>query len=305
MKLLSKLFNKVPIIKNIMKISTYYSSIRNNKLFKPPGHYYSPIPSLDEIRKNQYIIFGTPPKSIEGIDLNIEKQLLLLKELLPYYNELPPYKPKKQERLRYYYDNTEYKFSDAIILYCLIRYLKPKSIIEIGSGYSSCVMLDVNELYFDFSIKNTFIDPNPQRLLRLIKQTDINKIKLIKDMVQHVNLQEFSSLGENDILFVDSTHVSKTYSDVNHIIFNILPYIGSGVYIHFHDIFYPFEYPKKWVYEGRAWNEAYLLRAFLTNNDKFEVVYMNTYMEHFYEDFFTKNMPLCLSARGGSIWIRK
>jgi len=305
MKSFSKLINKVPIIKNIMKIFTYCSSIRKNKLFKPPGHFYSPIPSLDEIRKNQDKIFGTPPKSIEGIDLNIEKQLLLLKELLPYYNELLPYESEKQEGLRYYYQNSEYKYSDAIILFCLMRYLKPKRIIEIGSGYSSCVMLDTNEHHFDFSIENTFIDPNPQRLLRLIKPSDIKKINLITDMVQHVSPEEFSSLRENDILFIDSTHVSKTYSDVNHIIFNILPYIAPGVYIHFHDIFYPFEYPKKWVYEGRAWNEVYLLRAFLTNNEKFEVVYMNTYMEHFYEDFFSKNMPLCLSAKGGSLWIRK
>lgn len=120
-----------------------------------------------------------------------------------------------------------------------------------------------------------------------------------------MEIELFESLQANDILFIDSTHVCKTYSDVNRIFFEILPHLSSGVHIHFHDIFYPFEYPRKWVYEGRAWNEAYLLRAFLQYNSAFQVVLMNTYMEHFFDTFFDQNMPLCMKAKGGSIWIQK
>src|SRR5690606_17050723 len=109
----------------------------------------------------------------------------------------------------------------------------------------------------------------------------------------------------NDILFIDSTHVSKINSDVNYIFFEILPRLASGVYIHFHDIFFPFEYPKAWVYEGRAWNEAYILRAFLQYNNAFSVVLMNTFMDQFHKSFFREHMPLCLINPGGSIWIRK
>ena len=123
--------------------------------------------------------------------------------------------------------------------------------------------------------------------------------------LQEIDIGEFEALDENDILFVDSTHVSKINSDVNRIFFEVLPRIRSGVHIHFHDIIYPFEYPKEWVYDGRAWNEAYMLRTFLQYNREFRVVLMNTFMERYYESFFREKMPLCLENPGGSIWIRK
>jgi hypothetical protein len=118
-------------------------------------------------------------------------------------------------------------------------------------------------------------------------------------------LDVFESLEKNDILFIDSTHVSRVDSDVNRALFEILPRLKSGVFVHFHDVFFPFEYPRQWVFEGRAWNELYMLRAFLQYNKGFNVVLMNTFMEHFHESFFRENMPLCLKNRGGSIWLEK
>ncbi len=124
-----------------------------------------------------------------------------------------------------------------------------------GSGYSSCLILDTNELFFDNAISCTFIEPYPGRLLSLLKEEDQKHYQLIQKNLQDIELTSFKELSPNDILFVDSTHVSKTNSDVNYLLFNILPSLNSGVLIHFHDIFYPFEYPKKWVYEGRAWKK--------------------------------------------------
>jgi hypothetical protein len=216
-----------------------------------------------------------------------------------------PFQPEKCEGLRYYFENPAYSYSDAILLHCMIRFLKPKRIIEVGSGFSSCMILDTNELFFAGSIVTTFIEPYPELLLSLIKDKDKSKIKTIPSRLQEVDLGEFEALQANDILFIDSTHVSKINSDVNCIFFDILPRLSSGVHVHFHDIFFPFEYPKDWVYEGRAWNEAYLLRAFLQYNSAFRVVLMNTFMEYFNESFFQQKMPLCLRNTGGSIWIRK
>jgi hypothetical protein len=130
-------------------------------------------------------------------------------------------------------------------------------------------------------------------------------VRIVPEPIQNVDLAMFEELAANDILFVDSTHVSKTGSDVNRIFFEILPALASGVYIHFHDIFYPFEYPMDWVYEGRAWNEAYMLRTFLQYNQAFEIVCFNTFLERFFRDFFVEHMPLCLKNTGGSIWLRK
>jgi len=272
--------------------------------FVPSGHFYSPIPSLDEIRRDEARIFGSWPSRIHGVDLHEQDQLALLHTLLSYYRELP-FHSEKREGLRYYFDNPTYSYSDAILLYCMIRYLKPKRIIEVGSGFSSCVTLDTNELFFDGSISTTFVEPYPKVLMSLLKETDKSRIRIIPSRLQDVDSREFEALDANDILFIDSTHVSKINSDVNVLLFEILPRLRENVYVHFHDIAYPFEYPKVWIHEGRAWNEAYLLRAFLSFNNAFRVVLMNTFMEHFHEWFFQQNMPLCLKNPGGSIWIRK
>jgi predicted O-methyltransferase YrrM len=270
----------------------------------PSGHFYSPIPSLEEVRKREEKIFFNIPKEILGIDLNVKRQLQLLHAFKKYYDEMP-FGIDKKKGLRFFFKNPSYSLSDAIFLYCMIRYTKPKRIIEIGSGFSSCIILDTNELFFDNSIKCTFIDPYPQLLLSLIKDTDLTRAEIIEQNLQDVEGDIFSELSDSDILFIDSTHVSKIDSDVNHIFFKILPRLNYGAYIHFHDIFYPFEYPKEWVYEGLAWNEAYLLRAFLQYNSEFKIQFFNTYLDGFYSDTFSDRMPTPLKYVGASIWLRK
>jgi hypothetical protein len=270
----------------------------------PPGHFYSPIPSLSEIEQDDSRIFANIPRSISGIELHESDQLKLLESFCRYYHSMP-FPPHKTEGLRYYFENPAYSYSDAIFLYCMIRHLKPRKVVEIGSGFSSCATLDINELLFNGSLELTFIEPYPDLLISLIKEEDKNKIKVIPKRLQDVGLNEFEMLEANDVLFIDSTHVSKINSDVNRIFFAILPMLSPGVHIHFHDVFFPFEYPRDWIYEGRAWNEIYMLRAFLQFNSKFRIVLMNTFMEHFHGPFFREKMPLCLKNPGGSIWIRK
>ena len=279
-------------------------STNGGRQFVPPGHFYSPIPALDDIRGNEGSIFGNVSGQIRGINLREAEQLQLLGSLKKYYDELP-FRAQKTPDLRYFFEAPNYSYSDAIFLYCMIRHAMPGRIIEVGSGYSSCVMLDTSDLFFNGNIVTTFIDPYPELLLSQINENDRDRIRIIGSRIQDVDLAEFESLEAGDILFIDSTHVSKVYSDVNLLFFEILPRVNEGVFIHFHDIFYPFEYPREWIYEGRAWNEAYLLRAFLQYNSSFRIVLMNTFLERFHRDFFVQAMPLCLKNPGGSIWIRK
>jgi hypothetical protein len=187
----------------------------------------------------------------------------------------------------------------------MIRHVKPKKIIEVGSGYSSAAALDTDELFFDNAIKCTFIEPYPELLLSLMKEGDKDRATIISSKLQSVSLNVFSELSAGDILFIDSTHVSKTNSDVNYVFFELLPSLAEGVYIHIHDIMFPFEYPKEWVYEGRAWNEAYLLRAFLQYNSTFEIVFFYNFLQYFHRERFADAMPLILKNPGGSIWLRK
>jgi hypothetical protein len=111
-------------------------------------------------------------------------------------------------------------------------------------------------------------------------------------------------LKANDILFIDSTHVSKTNSDVNYLFFEILPRLQTGVLVHIHDIFFPFDYPREWILEGRSWNEAYLLRAFLQYNPRFEIVLFNDYLQTLHWDSFARLLPRFSKDGGGSVWLQ-
>jgi len=187
----------------------------------------------------------------------------------------------------------------------MMRHASPKRIVEIGSGYSSCVALDTNELFFDNQIACVFIDPNTNLLLSLIRAEDRSRVTIIPQRVQDVSLEVFRTLEANDFLFIDSTHVAKIGSDVNDIMTRILPALQVGVYVHFHDVPYPFEYFRDWIEEGRAWNEAYMVRAFLSFNSAYEIVFFNTFLERFHRERFAALMPLCLRNEGGSLWIRR
>ncbi len=186
-----------------------------------------------------------------------------------------------------------------------MRHLRPRRIIEVGSGYSSCVILDTNELYFEGKIECTFIDPYPRLLRSLLKRGDADRCPVIARNLQDVDLAAFAPLEAGDILFIDSSHVAKVNSDVNYVFAHILPSLARGVVVHFHDIFYPFEYPKVWVYRGIAWNEAYVLRAFLQYNSAFEILLFNSFLWQFHEHRVVWAMPLCANNPGASLWLRK
>jgi len=266
------------------------------------GNFYSPIPSTKDINKHDFN--AALPQTIPGIDLNADEQLQLLNSFETYYKELP-FPDQKSGDFRYFYQNEAYGYSDAIFLYSMIRLLKPKKLIEVGSGYSSSVTLDTNEKFMDNSIDCIFIEPYPQRLESLLKDNDKENVTIHKKFLQDVPLNVFKELKENDILFIDSTHVSKFNSDVNYLFNEILPALASGVYIHIHDVFYPFEYPKDYFLEKRAWNEQYTLRAFLQYNSAFKIVLFNTYLESMFEDKIKSRFPLLYKNTGGSIWLKK
>lgn len=269
----------------------------------PPGHVLSPIHSAEEVRAREELLYAIP-RLMPGISLNEAGQLRLFDELLQYYPDLPFSAQQSTDR-RYWFENPAYSYSDAILLYCMMRHLHPRKIVEVGSGYSSAAMLDTNELFFANSIDCIFIDPKPELVRSLIRADDFARIRIVEEQVQDIGLELFDELAENDILFVDSSHVSKVGSDVNHLFFNVLPRLQSGVFVHFHDIFYPFEYPLDWVYEGRAWNEVYVLRAFLQYNQEFEIQLFNTFIDWFHKEKYFADMPLVQKNTGGSIWLKK
>lgn len=298
---------RIPVINFFANFLYMTLSIVRNKalkplIFSPPGHFYSPIPSMQDI---ETLDINEDKTHINGIDINTNSQIQLLEKFKCYYSDLLYGKTPSTHTLRYNYSNPYFGEGDAIILYCMLRHFEPKRVIEIGSGYSSALMLDTNEYFFSGSIDLTFIDPYPKRLLKLLSKEDISNNHIIQQNVQKTNLDNYLSLVENDILFVDSSHVIKAGSDVCHIIFNILPKLHKGVLIHFHDILWPFEYPKNWLKQGIAWNEAYALRAFLQHNTHYEILYFNDFISSQHKHLLQTNLPECCKNPGGSLWLRK
>ena len=155
-----------------------YNDVKIYKKGYPPGHYYSPVVSVDEVRLHAEKIFN-PEAALHGIDLNTEGQTVLLHQLKENYAEVP-YLDADVKGLRYYFNNNTFEYADAIFLHLMIRHLKPKRIIEIGSGFSSAVMMDTNELYFNNSIQLTFVEPYLERLQQLMKPGDEQLMNLVQ-----------------------------------------------------------------------------------------------------------------------------
>ena len=263
-----------------------------------PGFYYSTIPSEEDLIKYGPKIWND--KELLGIDLNLDSQLELFHSFSEFYKELP-FPADPEIGFNYYFNNPAYSYFDGFVLYSMIRKLKPKNIIEIGSGWSSCLMEDINKLYFDGLINITHIEPHPETLKTLIK----DKINLIPSNLQDVGLEYFKLLKAGDILFIDSSHVSKIGSDVNYLIHEILPSLDPGVIIHFHDIFYNFEYPKEWINQGWFWNEQYILRAFLEYNQNFSIQLFNSYIGKYYREQFIDSFPVAFLNNGSSLLLKK
>ncbi|HEX6160710.1 MAG TPA: class I SAM-dependent methyltransferase, partial [Thermoanaerobaculia bacterium] len=252
------------------------ASLAHWKTWMSPGHFYSPIPNLDEVRSREAKIWPPVPRTVPGIELNAGAQVATLGELAKFYPELPFPRTRTEGGPRYWFDNSAYSYGDAIFLYSMLRHVRPKRVIEVGSGFSSAVMLDTRERFLGDDVQLTFIDPDVSTLNALLRPGD--RAAVIPARVQDVPPATFDELQAGDILFIDSTHVAKTGSDVNTILFDIVPRIASGVYVHFHDIFWPFEYPADWLAERRDWTEIYLLQALLAGSSDWEVVLFSSWL---------------------------
>lgn len=274
----------------------------NGKTPYPPGHFYSPIPDPKEID-----IYSTAQKLSEphfpDINFRHEEQLTLAKELCNYYAELP-FKDSNARTTRYQFDQSYFCYADAIFLYSFLRHFRPKNIIEIGSGYSTAVMLDTIE---KFKLNETYIrciEPFPERLKGLLREGDAHRLNIIEDRAQNC-IELLKQLEPSDLLFIDSSHVCKFGSDVHFYLFQLFPIVKPGVFIHIHDIFKYFEYPRKWINDGRYWNESYIMRAFLSCNNCYDIIlFINSLVES-NKSFFESNMPLCLKNTGGSLYLKK
>lgn len=272
-------------------------------LLFPIGHFYSPIANPADIRARERKIW-MPTDEMPGIDLCIADQLTLLSQLKPYTASINYPVEQPRDSTTYFYGNDQYPVLDAEFLYAALCHFKPKSMIEVGSGFSSLITADVNRRKLGSKLDFSCIEPFPRQFL--IDGVD-GITRLVRKKVEDVELSFFDRLESGDILFIDSSHVSKVGSDVNYLFFEVLPRLKKGVMVHVHDIFLPDEYPKSWVIDqGRNWNEQYLLRSFLQFNAEWKVIWAAHFMGTRYTAAVQETFPRYPKlGGGGSFWITR
>jgi hypothetical protein len=264
------------------KLAGQLESLQNEALRQSrylPGHYYSTIPDWQAVGTE----VGNPLENVNlrGIDLNDEKQLALL---TGFVDSLGSDFWKEGGNLvgpRYQWPNNFFHWTDAGLLTHIISHYRPRRIVEVGCGYSSAVVSDTVDRHgLDLPGGRVLIDPDFSRTRSLIPQEEISRCTLHEKKVQDAGVEEYLLLSAGDILLIDSSHVTKHGSDVNFLIFEVLPQLASGVIVHFHDVFVPFDYPASWYAERRGWNEAFLLRAFLQFNADFKILAFADFLRH-------------------------
>jgi hypothetical protein len=264
-------------------------------MWMPPGHYYSPVPSAADAQR---AISGRR-RIVEGVQLNEQVQLSLVQGLAPMWSQTPRdnrYIPDKAAGM--------YPLSDAAVYSSILRNFRPRHVLEIGSGFSSAVALDTVGRW-DLDTRFTFVEPYPARLLGLLTASDHRTTSLRREPVQETPMAFFEELSADDILFVDSTHVAKSGSDVVHLVLDVLPRLAAGVIIHFHDVFWPFEYPDQLLQQRRGWNEDYLLQAFLAFNNEFQILLFNDWLWQEHPEIPMQHLPETADQRPGGLWIRR
>lgn len=269
-----------------------------------PNHFYEPVPDTRSIPEG----FWERPSDLIGIDLEEAAQLALLDEFRrKYKTEYDQLSNPESAPARFSLPNRSFSSVDAEILYCMIRHFKPNTIMEIGSGNSTLLSADAllrNRRETGNDATLIAVEPYPNAVL---EKGFPGLTRVIKAPVQSIPLKEFESLRENDILFIDSSHVLKTGSDVQYEYLEIVPRLKPGVLVHFHDIFLPFSYPKSWVVnELRFWNEQSVLQALLAFNRSFRILWAGNYMIHRHPHALKQAFGSCTTGTApGSFWIQR
>lgn len=200
----------------------------------------------------------------------------------------------------YSFENSYFGSPDAEVLYALVRLLAPGRVIEVGSGNSTKLF---RQAVRDAGLTTQLvsIDPSPRTEIKGL--TD----RLISHPVEHVLDEDgvFGSLASGDVLFIDSSHMLSPGNDCVALYLKVIPALPSGVVVHVHDVFLPYEYPQAWVRDlGLAWNEQYLVQTMLVSGQGFEVLWPGHYLQRTCAEFPTW-FPRAGTRPSTSLWLRK
>ncbi|MEO0644772.1 MAG: class I SAM-dependent methyltransferase [Cyanobacteria bacterium J06650_10] len=292
------------LLKNTRRIGVQKLPQCRNAFFKVgvfpiQNHYYEP-------QFNHHVL--TKPLSrdrvLPAINWNASSQLEKLNSFT-YAHELSDIPTEKSSRLEFYFGNGSFESGDAEYWYQLIRTVKPRRIIEIGSGNSTLIAIKAikknSEEDGKYSCDHTCIEPYEMPWL------EQSGVSVIRTRIEDIDPSFFEKLESNDILFIDSSHIIRPQGDVLFEYLELLPTLNLGVIVHIHDIFSPKNYPSSWLKEQvRFWNEQYILEAFLSHNTDWEIVGALNYLHHNHYQQLKSISPFLTPEREpGSFYLRK
>jgi hypothetical protein len=275
-----------------------------------PVHFYSPIPDLRDLEERR---IWDQQSALAGLDFHPEAQIQFLQRLGGQFGSECHWPSGPQvDPYQFYTENGTFSYGCAAITHCILRYFRPRHVIEVGSGNSSLVIskaLSLNARDSGEAIEYSVVDPYPGPII----ENGLSGVtQIIKEPVERMETGFFDRLCKNDVLFIDSGHTVRIGGDVNYLILDVLPQLASGVIVHFHDIGLPYEYPKVYSTNPKFrvfWTEAYLLQAFLCFNSQFEILLAMSYLMTEHLDKFRAAFPLYdpvqHRASSGSFWIRR
>jgi hypothetical protein len=266
--------------------------------------FYSPVPDLTQLpddiweRRNR----------LGGVQLNVDEAMALIEdELSEYVTEFDFPATGPRPAGEFYLDNTNYGAVDAELLYAMVRAGKPRRVVELGSGMTTLLIGVAARRNAADGVATEHLAYDPFPRAQILGDEPPPPTRFEPRSATDVPLADFARLESGDILFVDTTHTVKLGSDVNYIVLDVLPTLASGVIVHFHDIFLPWEYPREWFESmDYFWAEQYLIQAFLAFNDDFEVLIPANAVAVEHPDRLARAMPSFASGRRpGALWLRR
>jgi hypothetical protein len=276
--------------------------LRRFGVFPIRDHYYEPLFNPAHLRKPL-----SEDRELPAIDWNVAEQLSVMQNF-QFNHELKTFAVDGQNNRQFYYNNAMFGSGDAEYLYNVIRFFKPRRLIEIGSGQSTLLAMhaiEENRRNDPASVcEHICIEPYEAAWL------DELAVKVIREPVEIIDKELFENLKVNDILFIDSSHMIRAQGDVLFEYLEILPILNSGVLVHIHDIFSPRDYPDEWISQQvRFWNEQYLLEAFLSFNSAFKIVGALNFLKHHHPHELARCCPILSEQMDyrepGSFWMRR
>lgn len=264
-----------------------------------PYRFDSPIPHKYELEVEKLKL----KRPLPGFPADLSCFRGLLQKFGPYAAEISSFPVEKDAKSEFWFHNGAYEDFDAVTLYSMLRHLKPKKMIEVGCGFSSrmTTLAARKNRSEGFPMDCQFIEPFPPPYLLDFELSG----PLLKNKVQAAALADFAALQSGDVLFIDTSHVLKTQNDLCHILTGILPSLASGVYVHFHDIFTPYEYPEEWLLKiNFFFNEQYALEAILCNSSAYEIILPVYALSRDHPEWLKPLLPAG-ERRPAAFWLRK